>query len=162
MGLAPPSCFGNSEVCSFCRNFPKLCGAPGFWENVFDDCSYLSIDIAYSNFHFLWRLHGQFSGMPQNFSKTREVLDPPPHPDRIIESLSKLLFLLKLLSLYPSEYSRARWSLVLNVENSMCFAKFCNSKKILWKAFIFIFLCKYWKYSHSLCFVCLYSRNQAK
>ena len=26
----------NSGVCSFCRNFVKLCGAPGFWENVLD------------------------------------------------------------------------------------------------------------------------------
>ena len=28
-------------MCSFCRNFGKLCGMPGFWKNVFDSfCSF--------------------------------------------------------------------------------------------------------------------------
>ena len=39
-------------VCSFCQNLAKLCGAPGFWENVLDRFSCLSIEMAYLNFTF--------------------------------------------------------------------------------------------------------------
>ena len=39
-------------MCSFCRNFAKLCSAPGFWENVLDSFSDFYIEIAYSNFIF--------------------------------------------------------------------------------------------------------------
>ena len=40
------------RVYSFCRTFAKLCGAPGFWENVLDSFFCLYIEIAYSNFAF--------------------------------------------------------------------------------------------------------------
>ena len=35
-----------SGVCSFCRNFAKLCNASGFWENVLDSFSFFYIEIA--------------------------------------------------------------------------------------------------------------------
>ena len=41
------SATGASGVCSFCQYFAKLCGAPGFWENVLDSFSYFNIEIAY-------------------------------------------------------------------------------------------------------------------
>ena len=39
-------------VCPFCRNFAKLCDAPGFWENVLNSIACLYIEIAYSKFTF--------------------------------------------------------------------------------------------------------------
>ena len=42
----------NPGMCSFCRNFAKLCGAPCFWENVFDSFSCFDIEIVYFNFTF--------------------------------------------------------------------------------------------------------------
>ena len=39
-------------VCSFSRNFAKLCGVPGFWENVLGSFCCFYIQIAYSNFTF--------------------------------------------------------------------------------------------------------------
>ena len=39
-----------SGVYSFCRNFAKLCGVPGFWENVLNTFSCFYIEIAHSNF----------------------------------------------------------------------------------------------------------------
>ena len=43
---------GFSGLCSFCRNFVKLRGAPGFWENVLNSFSYFYIEFAYWNFTF--------------------------------------------------------------------------------------------------------------
>ena len=61
----------NPGVCSFCRNFAKLCGAPGFWETVFDNFSCFYIEIVYSNFTFCGAyIYAQFSSAPHNFSKT--------------------------------------------------------------------------------------------
>ena len=39
-------------MCSFCRNFTKLCGVPGFGEYVLNVFSCFYIEIAYSNFTF--------------------------------------------------------------------------------------------------------------
>ena len=39
-------------VCSFCQNCAKLCGTPGFWQNVLDSFSCIYIEIAYSNLTF--------------------------------------------------------------------------------------------------------------
>ena len=33
-------------MCSFCLNFAKLCGTPGFWKNVLDSFSSFYIKIA--------------------------------------------------------------------------------------------------------------------
>ena len=60
---------GCSGVCSFCWNFAKLCGAPGFWENVFS-FSVFYIEIAYSNFTFCGTYTLSFLGVPRNFSET--------------------------------------------------------------------------------------------
>ena len=49
--------------------FAKLCGAPGFWENVFSFSGFY-IEIAYSNFTFCGTFTLSFLGVPRNFSKT--------------------------------------------------------------------------------------------
>ena len=41
-----------SGMCSFCRNFAKLCDAPLFWKNVHDSFSCFCIEIAYSSLTF--------------------------------------------------------------------------------------------------------------
>ena len=47
-----PVLMATSGVCSFCRNFVKLCGVPGFWENVLDNFSRFNNETACSNFTF--------------------------------------------------------------------------------------------------------------
>ena len=64
---------GMFGVFSFCRNFAKLCDAPGFWENVLDSFPRSHTEIAYSNFTFPWYLHAQFSGAPHNFRKNEHT-----------------------------------------------------------------------------------------
>ena len=64
----------NNGMCSFCRNFAKLCATPGFWENVLNSLSCFLHWNCLFKLHYIWCLHDQFSGARHNFSKTSTSL----------------------------------------------------------------------------------------
>ena len=75
------------EVCSFCWNFAKLCGTPGFWENWFESISCFYIEIAYSKFSFCGTYTLNFLACPKISTKRAHLLSKNvqnKHVNRII------------------------------------------------------------------------------